>query len=280
MLGMTVQPGGWISSQELDKAPQFSVGGPFKNVGFTLVEQAHESEGDPPRLELEQTGGGDWKFRAYQGHTFEVPAPELLFDDIDPELDIAFHYTTFRSLSQIILSGGLHTKRTYIHLTPSGPPGSQPYANARRGYPVAIEVNLMRAKEEVSFVQSRSGSILTRGNGQGYLSKAYFAAVWVFLNEEWTRLKMFDPRLEAILASQPCGRTRKYLPRTSKTTTGSTNCGRTSCMPCAMDANWSFNLKEVVDSPGDEAHTNGTNTGELSIDENTSNENEICSEEQ
>jgi putative RNA 2'-phosphotransferase len=126
-LGLTLQPGGWVSVDDLLAASQ--------RAGFTitydeLIECVETS--DKKRFSFDDTGD---LVRANQGHSADV---DLHLEEKEPP-DVLFHGTVERFLASILAEGLKKGKRHHVHLSKETETART--VGARRGKPVILQVD-------------------------------------------------------------------------------------------------------------------------------------------
>jgi putative RNA 2'-phosphotransferase len=126
-LGLTLQPRGWVSVDDLLSASQ--------RVGFAisydeLLECVETS--DKRRFSFDDTGD---LIRANQGHSVEV---DLQLEEKEPP-NVLFHGTVERFLPSILAEGLKKGKRHHLHLSQDAETGRK--VGARRGKPVILQVD-------------------------------------------------------------------------------------------------------------------------------------------
>jgi putative RNA 2'-phosphotransferase len=126
-LGLTLQPGGWVSVDDLLAASQ--------RIGFTisydeLIECVETS--DKKRFSFDDTGD---LIRANQGHSVEV---DLQLEEREPP-DVLYHGTVERFLVSIMAEGLKKGKRHHVHLSKDMETARK--VGARRGKPVILQVH-------------------------------------------------------------------------------------------------------------------------------------------
>jgi putative RNA 2'-phosphotransferase len=126
-LGLTLQPGGWVSVDDL-----LSASG---RAGFAisydkLIECVETS--DKRRFSFDDTGD---LIRANQGHSVEV---DLQLDEREPP-DVLYHGTVDRFLVSIMAEGLKKGKRHHVHLSKDMETARK--VGARRGKPVILQVD-------------------------------------------------------------------------------------------------------------------------------------------
>ena len=125
-LGLTLQPGGWVSVDDLLSASE--------RAGFAipydeLIECVETS--DKKRFSVDDTGD---LIRANQGHSVEV---DLQLVEQEPP-DVLFHGTVERFLASILAEGLKKGKRHHVHLSEDTETARK--VGARRGKPVILQV--------------------------------------------------------------------------------------------------------------------------------------------
>lgn len=237
VLGMHVGWAGWISSKELSKCIPFTTGR-FRKAKVEDVRRAAE-EDDQHRIQVEEIGADEWRFRATQGHSFDIPDVGDLFKALPDDTVTALHYTGRGALRRILKSGGIWISgRVHIHLKNEMEP------QLWRDHCVAIEVDVAGARAGgLEFVLSASGDVLSRGNAVGIIPQRYFRAVWLLDGQPttWTRHTLDDPQLQEV-----CGQTPRYLTSRSaarRTLHGLRPACHTKVTPYNMDVNWSIPME-------------------------------------
>lgn len=125
-LGLTLQPGGWVSVDELlsgCERVQFAIS------YDELIECVETS--DKKRFSFDESGD---LIRANQGHSVEVDL-EL---EAKPPPTVLFHGTVERFLASIMAEGLIKGKRHHVHLSKDIETARK--VGARRGKPVILEV--------------------------------------------------------------------------------------------------------------------------------------------
>jgi putative RNA 2'-phosphotransferase len=126
-LGLSLQPGGWVSVDELLAASE--------RIGFSIAyDQLIEcvETNDKKRFSFDDTGD---LIRANQGHSVEV---DLQLAEKQPP-EILYHGTVERFLASIMAEGLKRGKRHHVHL--SNDVDTARRVGARRGKPVILEVD-------------------------------------------------------------------------------------------------------------------------------------------
>jgi putative RNA 2'-phosphotransferase len=147
-LGLTLQPGGWVSVDDLLAASE--------RVGFAisydeLIECVETN--DKKRFSFDDTGD---LIRANQGHSVEV---DLQLEEKAPPA-ILFHGTVERFLASIMTDGLKKGKRHHVHLSKDVETARK--VGARRGRPVILQVDAARMHNQgIKFFQSANGVWLT-----------------------------------------------------------------------------------------------------------------------
>jgi len=126
-LGLTLQPGGWVSVDDLLAASE--------QAGFTitydeLIEVVETN--DKKRFSFDDAGD---LIRANQGHSVEV---DLQLEETRPP-DVLYHGTVERFLASIMTEGLKKGKRHHVHLSKDRETARR--VGARRGRPVILQVN-------------------------------------------------------------------------------------------------------------------------------------------
>src|SRR5271168_4518281 len=126
-LGLTLQPGGWVSVDDLLAASE--------RIGFAisydeLVECVETN--DKKRFSFDETTD---LIRANQGHSVEV---DLQLEEKQPP-DVVFHGTVERFLTSIMAEGLKKGKRHHVHLSKDVETARK--VGARRGKPVILQID-------------------------------------------------------------------------------------------------------------------------------------------
>ena len=126
-LGLTLQPGGWVSVDDLLASSE--------RVGFAieydkLIECVETN--DKQRFSFDGTGD---LIRANQGHSVEV---DLHLEEKQPP-EILYHGTVERFLASITAEGLKKGKRHHVHLSTDVDTARK--VGARRGKPVILQVD-------------------------------------------------------------------------------------------------------------------------------------------
>lgn len=162
-LGLTLQPGGWVSVDEFLVASD--------RAGFTisydeLIECVETN--DKKRFSFDDTGD---LIRANQGHSVEV---DLQLEEKQPP-EVLYHGTVDRFLAAILTEGLKKGKRHHVHLSRDIETARK--VGARRGPPVILHVAAatMHAAGH-KFFQSVNGVWLTDAVPSAFLTKMYAPA--------------------------------------------------------------------------------------------------------
>lgn len=126
-LGLTLQPGGWVSVDELLAASERQ-GFP---IGYDELIECVETN-DKKRFSFDDTGD---LIRANQGHSVEV---DLQLEEKQPP-SILYHGTVERFLGSILTEGLKKGKRHHVHLSKDVETARK--VGARRGAPVILRVD-------------------------------------------------------------------------------------------------------------------------------------------
>src|SRR6202171_4117132 len=126
-LGLTLQPGGWVSVDDLLAASE--------RAGFTiaydeLIECVETN--DKKRFSFDDTGD---LIKANQGHSVEV---DLQLEEQKPP-DVLYHGTVERFVASIMAEGLKKGKRHHVHLSKDVETARK--VGARRGKPVILQVD-------------------------------------------------------------------------------------------------------------------------------------------
>jgi putative RNA 2'-phosphotransferase len=157
-LGLTLQPGGWVSVDDLLTAA--------RRHGFPisyddLVECVETN--DKQRFAFDVSGE---LIRANQGHSVEV---DLQLDEREPP-ETLFHGTVERFLPSIMQDGLVRGRRHHVHLSKDVETATR--VGARRGKPVILKVDAGRMhRDGHKFFLSANGVWLTDAVPPGYLSR-------------------------------------------------------------------------------------------------------------
>lgn len=126
-LGLSLQPGGWVSVDDLLPASA--------RIGFPipydeLIECVETN--DKQRFSFDDTGD---LIRANQGHSVAV---DLQLEEQQPP-EVLFHGTVERFLAAIMAEGLKKGKRHHVHLSQDA--GTARKVGARRGKPIILNVD-------------------------------------------------------------------------------------------------------------------------------------------
>lgn len=147
-LGLTLQPGGWVSVDDLLAAGQ-RAGFP---ISYDELIECVETN-DKKRFSLDDTGD---LIRANQGHSVEV---DLQLQQKEPP-EVLFHGTVERFLASIMAEGLKKGRRHHVHLSKDVETARK--VGARRGKPVILKVKSGRMHAEgFKFFLSANGVWLT-----------------------------------------------------------------------------------------------------------------------
>jgi len=157
-LGLTLQPGGWVSVDDLLAASE--------RAGFAiaydeLIECVETN--DKQRFSFDDTGD---LIRANQGHSVEV---DLHLEEKQPP-EILYHGTVERFLASIMAEGLKKGKRHHVHLSRDVDTARK--VGARRGQPIILEVNAGKMHAEgLRFFLSVNGVWLTDSVPAAFLTR-------------------------------------------------------------------------------------------------------------
>jgi putative RNA 2'-phosphotransferase len=156
-LGLTLQPGGWVSVDELLAASA--------RTGFAIsYDELIECVETNDKKRFSFNASGDL-IRANQGHSVEV---DLQLQEMQPP-DILFHGTVERFLPSIMAGGLNKGKRHHVHLSRDVETARK--VGARRGKPVVLHVQAGRMHSEgFKFYVSANGVWLTDSVPASFLS--------------------------------------------------------------------------------------------------------------
>jgi putative RNA 2'-phosphotransferase len=147
-LGLTLQPGGWVSVDELLAASERH-GFP---ISYDELLECVETN-DKQRFSFDDTGD---LIRANQGHSVEV---DLQLEEKQPP-PILYHGTVERFLAAILTEGLKKGKRHHVHLSRDVETARR--VGARRGKPVLLQVEAGKMHEAgFKFFVSVNGVWLT-----------------------------------------------------------------------------------------------------------------------
>jgi len=147
-LGLTLQPGGWVSVDELLAA---SARAGFAISYDELIECVETN--DKRRFSFDD--GGDL-IRANQGHSVEV---DLLLEEKEPP-EVLYYGTVERFLASIMTEGLQKGKRHHVHLSKNTETARK--VGARRGKPVILRVDARTMHQQgFKFFLSTNGVWLT-----------------------------------------------------------------------------------------------------------------------
>src|SRR4051812_29223748 len=157
-LGLALQPGGWVSVDDLLTASE--------RVGFTitydeLIECVETN--DKQRFSFDDTGD---LIRANQGHSVEV---DLQLQGCEPP-GVLYHGSVERFLPSILAGGLIKGNRHHVHLSKDEETARK--VGARRGQPIILEVAAGRMhRDGHTFFVSANGVWLTDAVPPGYLTR-------------------------------------------------------------------------------------------------------------
>lgn len=147
-LGLRLQPGGWVSVDDLLTA---SARAGFAISYDELIECVETN--DKKRFSFDDSGD---LIRANQGHTVEV---DLHLEEKKPP-DVLYHGTVERFLVSILAEGLKKGKRHHVHLSKDIETAHK--VGARRGKPVILQVDAARmVGQGFTFFLSANGVWLT-----------------------------------------------------------------------------------------------------------------------
>jgi len=157
-LGLTLQPGGWVSIDDLLAATR-KHGFP---ISYDDLAECVETN-DKQRFAFDVSGE---LIRANQGHSVEV---DLQLEEREPP-ETLYHGTVERFLPSILEQGLVRGKRHHVHLSKDEETARN--VGARRGNPVILKVDVGRMhKDGHKFWLSSNGVWLTDAVPPVYLSR-------------------------------------------------------------------------------------------------------------
>src|SRR3984957_10534130 len=133
-LGLTLQPGGWVSVDDLLAASERAK---FPITYDELLECVETN--DKQRFSFDDTGD---LIRANQGHSVEV---DLQLEEKEPPT-VLFHGTVERFLASIMTDGWKKGKRHHVHHSKGTETARK--VGARRGKPVILQVDARKMHGE------------------------------------------------------------------------------------------------------------------------------------
>ncbi len=147
-LGLTLEPGGWVSVENLlEGAAKHD----FPITKAELLQVVAES--DKQRFALDETGA---RIRANQGHSTEV---DLQLKEVDPPEQL-FHGTVAKFLDSILAEGLKKMSRHDVHLSKDVQTAAK--VGERRGKPIILVIESGRmAADGFKFRLSENGVWLT-----------------------------------------------------------------------------------------------------------------------
>ncbi len=157
-MGLTLQPGGWVSVDELLAAS----GRTGFSISYDELIECVETN-DKKRFSFDDTGD---LIRANQGHSIEV---DLQLEEKQPP-DVLFHGTVERFLASIMAEGLKKGKRHHVHLSKDVETARK--VGARRGKPVILQVDAARMQSQgYTFFISVNGVWLTDAVPAAFLTR-------------------------------------------------------------------------------------------------------------
>src|ERR1700730_3973958 len=157
-LGLTLQPGGWVSVEDLLAASE--------RAGFTITyDELIECVETNDKKRFSFDGTGDL-IRANQGHSVEV---DLQLEEKEPP-PVLYHGTVERFLASIRAEGLKKGKRHHVHLSKDVETARK--IGARRGKPVILQVDAGRMHAQgFKFFLSVNGVWLTDSVPAAFLAR-------------------------------------------------------------------------------------------------------------
>jgi putative RNA 2'-phosphotransferase len=158
-LGLTLQPGGWVSVDDLLAAAR-SHGFP---ISYDELVECVETN-DKRRYSFDGTGD---LIRANQGHSVEV---DLHLEEREPP-EVLYHGTVERFLPSILAEGLHKGQRHHVHLSRDVETARR--VGARRGQPVVLTIDAGQMhRDGDKFFVSANGVWLTEAVPPSYLTRA------------------------------------------------------------------------------------------------------------
>ncbi len=143
-LDLTLQPGGWVSVDEL-LAASARAGFPIDYDDLIACVETNDKQ----RFSFDDTGD---RIRANQGHSVEV---DLQLEQRQPP-DVLYHGTVERFLASILAEGLTKGRRHHVHLSADVDTACK--VGARRGRPVVLRVDARAMHGEgLVFFRSTNG---------------------------------------------------------------------------------------------------------------------------
>ncbi len=156
-LGLTLQPGGWVSVDELLRA--------CRDAGFALSRADLDevvATNDKQRFAFDETGT---LIRANQGHSIDV---DLGLEPVEPPAQL-YHGTGAGSVNAILREGLTAMHRHHVHLSPD--PETARRVGARHGRPVVLVVDAAQMhSDDHTFYRTQNNVWLTATVPPHYLS--------------------------------------------------------------------------------------------------------------
>jgi putative RNA 2'-phosphotransferase len=154
-LGLTLQPGGWVTVDDLLAASRRH-GYPVSYDDLVDCVETNDKE----RFAFDVSGE---MIRANQGHRVEV---DLQLEEREPPKTL-YHGTVERFLSLILKDGLIRGKRHHVHLSKDVETATK--VGARRGKPVILKIDAGRMhRDGCKFLLSANGVWLTDAVPHGY----------------------------------------------------------------------------------------------------------------
>ncbi|XP_041467596.1 tRNA 2'-phosphotransferase 1-like [Lytechinus variegatus] len=170
--GFKIYPGGYVLVKDLLAHKMFQG---YTEADIRRVVASNEKQ----RFSLkthEETG--DLMICANQGHSFEVPEPELEPITYASRYPTVIHGTFFRHWDQIRREGLRRMNRTHIHFAQGEPGADGVISGMRKSCQIMIFIDLHAAMQDgIKFFLSKNGVILSPGDRNGILRTRYFRRV-------------------------------------------------------------------------------------------------------
>jgi putative RNA 2'-phosphotransferase len=157
-LGLTLQPGGWVSVDDLLAASERA----GLAISYDELIECVETN-DKKRFSFDDTGD---LIRANQGHSVEL---DLQLEEKEPPI-VLFHGTVERFLASIMAEGLKRGKRHHVHLSKDLETARK--VAARRGKPVILQVDAAAmCADGFRFFLSANGVWLTESVPPAFLTR-------------------------------------------------------------------------------------------------------------
>ncbi|XP_786744.1 tRNA 2'-phosphotransferase 1 [Strongylocentrotus purpuratus] len=171
-LGFNIYPGGYVLVKDLLAHKMFKR---FTEADIRRVVASNDKQRFSFKTNEET---GELMICANQGHSFDVPEPELEPITDASRFRTVVHGTYFRHWDQIRRQGLKRMNRTHIHFAQGVPGADGVISGMRRSCQVMIFIDLPAAlRGGVKFFLSKNGVVLSPGDKDGILRTRYFSSV-------------------------------------------------------------------------------------------------------